>query len=591
MRRGVLALVVLPSFALAPRAARACGGFFCSGQQIDQTGERVLFVIDEESGRVQAHIQIQFQGDANDFSWVVPVTVVPEFSAGSDDVFASLLGSTMPRFVREERYDDDCGYGGDADSDTDGDTDTDTGTSTGTGSGARDEVTVLAAGVAGPYETIVVDGTDPEALQDWLVENGFDVPDSSLPIIASYIEQGFYFAGLKLQKGQEAGDLRPIVLDMASDEACLPIRLTAIAATSDMPITIWVLANGQAVSTNYPEVWMNDLYLYMHDVPDYGAILNAALDEAGGRAFLVDYAGSPDEAADALRPDRYTTDLLAALDDPIAFMVELQRQGLNRHPLISGLLAAYLPVPDSLAAEGVSQEQFQQCVDCSSPCDDYYYGGCENACARCYGDELSALGYEFDAAGFAVAIEEAIVEPLQAAAASFARFSTLTRLFTTMSPSEMTEDPLFAVNADLPAVPLERRGARTYYCDGSGYGYSESRYEVVTPNGLRACWEGSWDFRPEGMPYAMFAIDQTERGAGRLSVDNRDTIGEAYPCAEPGSDPGVVSVTGGRFQTDGNPEPSVSASGGSLCSVAGTGAAASGFLLVAAIAAIGRRRR
>src|SRR5262245_36666321 len=91
---------------LGPAKAEACGGFFCSGQNIDQSGERVLFVL--ENGHVQAHIQIQFTGDADQFSWVVPVSTVPTFDVGSDEVFQALLGSTVPRYTRENRSFDSC---------------------------------------------------------------------------------------------------------------------------------------------------------------------------------------------------------------------------------------------------------------------------------------------------------------------------------------------------------------------------------------------------------------------------------------------------------------------------------------------------
>ncbi len=37
----------------------------------DQTGESALFMI--EDGHVQAHLQIEYQGDPNSFAWIAPV--------------------------------------------------------------------------------------------------------------------------------------------------------------------------------------------------------------------------------------------------------------------------------------------------------------------------------------------------------------------------------------------------------------------------------------------------------------------------------------------------------------------------------------
>src|SRR5262245_61276936 len=69
-----LALAGAAVFAVcAPNDARACGGTFCdSGPRampVDQTGENVLFVMDGTS--VEAHVQIQYQGDPARFAWIV----------------------------------------------------------------------------------------------------------------------------------------------------------------------------------------------------------------------------------------------------------------------------------------------------------------------------------------------------------------------------------------------------------------------------------------------------------------------------------------------------------------------------------------
>ncbi len=589
MRLALLAtLVGLVSFA-APRSASACGGFFCSGQQIDQSGERVLYVL--EDGHVQAHIQIQFQGDAADFSWVVPVQSVPTVSAGSDDLFNALLATTVPQFSRDDQTDKSCrdlwdeeadlaggdgGGDGDADSDADADRDGD--------------VTVVASGVAGPFDYQVIDSDDPDALQDWLTENGYDVPDNSLPIIASYLDSGMFFLGLQLTKGSDAGDLRPVVLDMDQDEACLPIRLTAIAATADMPILVWVLADEQAVSTNYAEVWLNDLHLYMQQSPDYSAIVNGALDEAGGRAFLVDFAGAPDMARDALRPDRYDVDRLRGLTDARDFVRELQAQGILQSPLATSLMAEHLPVPKALVAEGVTQEMFQQCITCDGGCSgDYYYDyDCYSPCERCYGDELESLGYTFDTNAFADAVDASIAEPLRRAAEPFSRLTKLTRLYTTMSPAEMTEDPIFMTNADLPDVANVRNGVRTLRCHtGSPY------YDTTTPNGLRACYPDEWDFTPEDLPFALLAIQQSENGAGTLVVDNRSEIQTRYPCAGRPDSPAIY-VPGGRFAGSPTDPWSVNRTGGNggLCSVSGTAPSAAPIAIaLAALAVVWRRKR
>ena len=70
-RRGIKELCVALPLALAaaasttPRIAHACGGTFCdagpTGMPVDQTGENILFVLDDDA--VETHIQIQYDPD------------------------------------------------------------------------------------------------------------------------------------------------------------------------------------------------------------------------------------------------------------------------------------------------------------------------------------------------------------------------------------------------------------------------------------------------------------------------------------------------------------------------------------------------
>ena len=43
---------------LVPQAALACGGFFCGGTPIDQTGEDILFAVDEEDSQSLSHCRL-----------------------------------------------------------------------------------------------------------------------------------------------------------------------------------------------------------------------------------------------------------------------------------------------------------------------------------------------------------------------------------------------------------------------------------------------------------------------------------------------------------------------------------------------------
>ena len=77
---GMSALLLAALLAVhAPtKRATACGGFFCQAQPIIQASEQIIFR--QEGNRITAIVQIQYQGTAEDFSWVVPVPGIPDLS-------------------------------------------------------------------------------------------------------------------------------------------------------------------------------------------------------------------------------------------------------------------------------------------------------------------------------------------------------------------------------------------------------------------------------------------------------------------------------------------------------------------------------
>ena len=78
---------------------------------------------------------------------------------------------------------------------------------------------------------------------------------------------------------------------MAAVEACLPLKLTAIAATPDLRINVWVLAAARAVPINYAEITINQAKLdWFNAGRNYDQLLKEAANEAQGNAFAVEYA-------------------------------------------------------------------------------------------------------------------------------------------------------------------------------------------------------------------------------------------------------------------------------------------------------------
>src|SRR5262249_15565591 len=146
-----------------------------------------------------------------------------------------------------------------------------------------------------------------------------------------------------------------------SEEGCLPLRLTAIAATNDVRINVWVLGAARAVPVNYDELTINLAKLdWFGNGANYDTLVGDAANEAGGNAFLTEYAQPTATAMPAAWFDVPLTaqTTLAQATNPTAFMTALQSLGLVVGGRVLEVLRAQLPEPAALKAQGVSEATF-----------------------------------------------------------------------------------------------------------------------------------------------------------------------------------------------------------------------------------------
>ena len=107
----LLAAFTLGSAVMWTAPAAACGGFFCSqAQPVNQAAERIIFA-NNGDGTVTAVIQIMYQGPSENFSWLLPISSVPEgddIAVASDLAFQRLQQATNPRYSLTVRTEGTC---------------------------------------------------------------------------------------------------------------------------------------------------------------------------------------------------------------------------------------------------------------------------------------------------------------------------------------------------------------------------------------------------------------------------------------------------------------------------------------------------
>ena len=523
-----LRLASTAAFALAiplliPAEAEACGGTFCDSgpttMAVPQTGENILFKLGEDY--VEAHIQITIDPntDATKFAWVIPVTALPEFSVGSQIFFNNMLNASVPTYGIQTQT-DFCGDGGNDGSlgstggngsdGGEGDPGGDPGD--GDGDGGPE---IVFKGSVGAYEIAVLDGGTVEGVMQWLGDNGYQQDPTAEPILASYLEQDFLFVALKLGVQSGVEDVHPIVIHYPGTEPCVPIRLTAIAASDDMEIRTFFLGDARVVPVNYRHVLINSLRLdWFNLAANYKEVISMAVDaqEADGNAFVTEYAGTSQTISMAgVIDDAWDSAPFAELiDSPIGAIELLTQQNLiycdvewdnactTYHPLLQGILDQYIPVP-----VGVEPVEFYNCMSCYAALVD-----------------LTA----WNSTLFSEAISERIIKPGENARNLVMANPYLTRMYTTISPSEMNADPIFRANATLPDVPNVRISNQTTHCDGSVSIDLPDGRQVFFPVGEPLVWP---DFQDE-MPWDE-DIDQDgmAQDAPLINlVDNTEKINE-----------------------------------------------------------------
>ncbi len=553
------------AIAFCSSSSQACGGTFCdtgpSAMPVDQTGENVLFVID--GGYVEAHVQILYQGDAAKFSWIVPMPQAPMVTVGSQPLFDALLGATVPRYGFTQQF-EDCGddgsfgAGGDSFSGAGGEP------SAG-GAPAEGGIDIISKEVVGAFEVTVLQGQSAQEVTDWLEANGYQSVASAPEILDDYVEQGFVFAAIKLIGGAGIDQIHPLVFRYQGSEPCVPLKLTSVAAVENMGVRTFFLGDDRVFPTNYKHVVLNPVRLdWLNFGSNYSTLVSRAVDSAvaNGQAFITEYAG-PSNVVNTFALDNPSWNAAAfASAQPIEVMTLLEQQGLAycgfdegfggagsvagpcvfAHPLVLPLLRQFLPAPS-----GVSEADFY-------------------ADLPGYVDQIDQSVW--NAGAFSTAFSDRIVEPGQHAQILLTNYGFLTRLYTQISPHEMTEDPIFVPSPERTYEQVQT----TYFA--SDLLTCSCADEMELPDGRVVLHQGAWPLFSSAMPWAERIEEVGVDGETIVLVENTAAIDEELGRWNMGmacSDAGTSGTSGGGGGTG----PSSGSMGGTRSTRGGTAGAVS----------------
>ncbi len=257
-------LLGIPAAALAlglvaERDAEACGGCFHPPTQTasDITDERMLLSVSQ--AQTTLYDQIQYAGTPASFAWVLPIHGTVTVGLSADVLFDSIDELTATQIVSPPQ---NCpapppgcqgfgnGSGGGASA-----------PAAGLSADAGAVVTITKQQQVGPYETVQLHSTDGSALNNWLSQNGFNIPAAVTPVIDAYVAENFDFLAMKLLPDQGVQAMRPVRVTTTGASLSLPLRMAAVGTGATVGITIWVVSDGRYEPQNFPFFHIEDSQL------------------------------------------------------------------------------------------------------------------------------------------------------------------------------------------------------------------------------------------------------------------------------------------------------------------------------------------
>jgi len=286
-------------------SALACGGCFAPVTQTAAapvTGHRMAFAV--SATRTVLWDQFEYSGSPEEFSWVLPVKPGAYLEASRDAWFESLDSVTTTQVLSPPLNcassgfsSRGCGCGSDDES---------AGTANMRGSGTGPNVQVLHSGTVGPYDTVTLRSTDPDALRTWLVQNGYVIPSEVEPIIDAYVAEGFDFVALKLRPGAGIQQMTPVRVVTPGGDSSLPLRMVAAGAAASVAITLFVIAEDREAMPDIPEVTphFDELsWNWTTSSSNYSDLRAATLAQNRGKTYLTAFARRDAFHRDFTRPD------------------------------------------------------------------------------------------------------------------------------------------------------------------------------------------------------------------------------------------------------------------------------------------------
>ncbi|WP_328924137.1 DUF2330 domain-containing protein [Streptomyces sp. NBC_00190] len=239
---------------ISPAWACGCGAMIPEGYA--RIGvEKETSVVRWDGRAEQIVMRFVVRGDAPRAAWIMPVPGRATVELADGAVFGQLSQLTEPQEKPRHYFwprDGDWPFSATAG-------DRMVGAAPGAGAPS---VGVVGREQLGDFDVARLTATDPDALRNWLEDNGFKLPDGLATELKPYVDQKWEYVAVRLAPRQQGkklqGTLDPLKIRFDSERLVYPMRLSRMAKTPQS-LGLYVLADhrmepGSTIGGSAPKV-------------------------------------------------------------------------------------------------------------------------------------------------------------------------------------------------------------------------------------------------------------------------------------------------------------------------------------------------
>ena len=334
-------LILFLALILTGSAVAFCG-FYVAKADAKLFNKSSQVIIARDGNTTVVTMASDYQGEVKDFAMVVPVPVVlkrKDIRVVRPEIFSKLDGYSGPRLV-EYHDPEPCNNYARIMPESVKSRDMAQNSTL-----SLDEISITSRKVkiearyeVEEYEILILSAKESNALETWLIENGYKIPEGAQEVLEPYIKNNlkFFVVKVNLDKYNNMGSetLRPLQITYESSNFMLPIRLGMANANDDQDLIIYTFTKKGRVETvnyrttkiptdkNIPTFVRNDFGEFYKD------LYKKAWKKEGRNSVMLEYAWDL-SSSNFVKCDPCATapPVLADLQDAGVFWVEQNRRG------------------------------------------------------------------------------------------------------------------------------------------------------------------------------------------------------------------------------------------------------------------------